>query len=853
MHTFKKFTAFLTCCFITFFITQVRPNQVCSVASLKVQSKPTDAPPADSIFGIINAYAVVNAFDCARSLLLVDDPTGFTQGDRVLIIQMQGAKVNLTNTASFGDVVDMNQVGNFEFSKIESINGNEIQLWYELIKPYDLSGSVQLVKVPEYTDVFTGNLTCQPWNGKTGGILALTVKNEITLHRDMDVSGKGFLGGTFIDVDQSIYHETGYTYPINPLLAAQKGTGVAILAPEFSFGRGACANGGGGGNAHNAGGGGGAGAGSGGAGGLEYYTIPAAPTIGTNGMGGKPFLPNSKDKITLGGGGGAGHSNDFVSSNGGAGGGIIILQAGTIKNSTHTIRANGEDIYGPSGNIANDGQGGGGGGGTIVIDALKVDGTLSCSANGGRGGDCLFYVAEQIIGPGGGGGGGKILVQNNVLNKIVPSVLGGMPGTANQNLLNGAASGATGLVLPDPSILNDNVLAFPFKIIELNVVQPECSNEFNGQISVLNETANLFSINLAPFGPNPVFDTLTEGAYFIRVFDPIKNCTKDTIVTLTDLNERYLRFENEIIRCLGDTVMINNIIYTTTSLFRDTLESQTLDCDTIKTYQLQFLPNLTQQRTLAFCPGTSITIQGKIYTQPGTILDTLSSLLQCDTVRTTFLTFTETPRIQRNILLCRGEQVRINGMVYDSNAVVLDTIRTPDNCDTIRLNTIVLDDLPPTDFPQDTFLCPGTVLTLSNPFVDPNNGTPYQPNFSFAQPGVYAFSGRNANFCPESVQITVQTCCNEKGIYVPNIFSPNDDGENDRFCVFPVEACSNYQLQVYDRWGNLLFTGLDAANCWDGTFRDKMVPPGVYTWFLSFFAQDQGNRAVLKGSVTVIR
>lgn len=145
------------------------------------------------------------------------------------------------------------------------------------------------------------------------------------------------------------------------------------------------------------------------------------------------------------------------------------------------------------------------------------------------------------------------------------------------------------------------------------------------------------------------------------------------------------------------------------------------------------------------------------------------------------------------------------------------------------------------------------MLTLSNPFADPNNGTPYQPNFSFAQPGVYAFSGQNANFCPESVQITVQTCCNEKGIYVPNIFSPNDDGENDRFCVFPVEACSNYQLQVYDRWGNLLFTGLDEVQCWDGTFRDKMVPPGVYTWFLSFFAQDQGNRTVLKGSVTVIR
>jgi gliding motility-associated-like protein len=169
------------------------------------------------------------------------------------------------------------------------------------------------------------------------------------------------------------------------------------------------------------------------------------------------------------------------------------------------------------------------------------------------------------------------------------------------------------------------------------------------------------------------------------------------------------------------------------------------------------------------------------------------------------------------------------------------------------VNKILVDNLPPTYFPVDTFWCPGTVLTLENPFLDPGTGSNWTPLLQINQVGTYYFSGVNANRCPETASVEVNTCCNEKRIYVPNIFSPNADGDNDSFCVYTIPSCSNYQLRIFDRWGSLMFVGNNGSSCWDGTFRSKQVLPGVYTWFLQYESQETGKSAILKGSVTLIR
>ena len=95
-------------------------------------------------------------------------------------------------------------------------------------------------------------------------------------------------------------------------------------------------------------------------------------------------------------------------------------------------------------------------------------------------------------------------------------------------------------------------------------------------------------------------------------------------------------------------------------------------------------------------------------------------------------------------------------------------------------------------------------------------------------------------------------------VFVPNVFSPNDDGENDYFTVFTgPEVPLVRRLAVFDRWGGLVFEARDfapgdAAGRWNGAARKREAGPGVYTWMCEVELAD-GSRKKLSGDVTLIR
>ena len=99
---------------------------------------------------------------------------------------------------------------------------------------------------------------------------------------------------------------------------------------------------------------------------------------------------------------------------------------------------------------------------------------------------------------------------------------------------------------------------------------------------------------------------------------------------------------------------------------------------------------------------------------------------------------------------------------------------------------------------------------------------------------------------------------NSREVYIPNVFSPNFDGIND---VFTVHAGTSVKvietLQVFDRWGNLIYQGdnLDPSNLnigWDGSYRGQMLNPAVFAYFAIVEYLD-GEREIYKGDVSLIR
>jgi len=108
--------------------------------------------------------------------------------------------------------------------------------------------------------------------------------------------------------------------------------------------------------------------------------------------------------------------------------------------------------------------------------------------------------------------------------------------------------------------------------------------------------------------------------------------------------------------------------------------------------------------------------------------------------------------------------------------------------------------------------------------------------------------------CPATDRMLVTV---EANVYAPNVFKPESIYGNDRFTLFSHEALPIHRLVIFDRWGeqvfeNHNFSTSNPANGWDGTFRGKLVQPGVFV----FFAEVEilpGKVVKMQGDVTLVR
>jgi hypothetical protein len=99
----------------------------------------------------------------------VDNVSGFSVGDTILLIQMQGVKI--LTASNYGNLQDkVGEPGMHEFMIILSINGGtrEIVFRNNILKTYDILGNLQILRVPYYNSAtITGKLFCSPWDTLT--------------------------------------------------------------------------------------------------------------------------------------------------------------------------------------------------------------------------------------------------------------------------------------------------------------------------------------------------------------------------------------------------------------------------------------------------------------------------------------------------------------------------------------------------------------------------------------------------------------------------------------------------------------------------------------------------------------
>lgn len=186
------------------------------------------------------------------------------------------------------------------------------------------------------------------------------------------------------------------------------------------------------------------------------------------------------------------------------------------------------------------------------------------------------------------------------------------------------------------------------------------------------------------------------------------------------------------------------------------------------------------------------------------------------------------------------------------------------NSDTITFLPELL--IAPT-LPSDTTFCKNTQLVLDayqanilryqwegfSAFYGQNNLD--SSSFIISKGGIYSVTVSNE--CRDLVQIidVIQEDC---GCYpfVPNAFTPNNDGYNDQFKIFHNCLITNYTFKIFNRWGENVFQSEDVNIGWTGTHNGKLAPSGVYVWMIEYEAigaDGQPEKRLEKGDVTLIR
>lgn len=117
------------------------------------------------------------------------------------------------------------------------------------------------------------------------------------------------------------------------------------------------------------------------------------------------------------------------------------------------------------------------------------------------------------------------------------------------------------------------------------------------------------------------------------------------------------------------------------------------------------------------------------------------------------------------------------------------------------------------------------------------------------KPMVFTVTIYDINGCSASDKVRIYY---DAIIYVPNTFTPNQNGTNETFFALGVNI-RDFKLEIFNRWGELIYTGDALSQMWDGTYAGLPSPDGVYTWKIEYSEILNAERHQIVGHVNLLR
>ena len=310
------------------------------------------------------------------------------------------------------------------------------------------------------------------------------------------------------------------------------------------------------------------------------------------------------------------------------------------------------------------------------------------------------------------------------------------------------------------------------------ITDESCENENDGEISIdINGSSsyNISSNGTVVFSGvgqgNYNIQNLSDGTYTIYITDNVFSNCDTTINCIISPGDPTYSTNIDTSICNGSSLMINGITYNSNNLTGTQIFSSISGCDSVVNITVTENPLIFSVIDTTICSNDSLLINGTIYgTNNPSGQEIYLSTNGCDSTVFINITFNQQPSVTSNFsdtTVCEDDTITIYGIgavSYIWNNNILDSV----------------------------------------PIIGPDEGT-------------YVVTGTDSLNCSNTYQFTLNTefCPREPYfLIIPNVFTPNGDGEND---IFEPNGTSFEQksMNIFNRWGQLIFEDYYGIG-WDG-------------------------------------
>jgi|GEM_PF-5185966 gliding motility-associated-like protein len=382
--------------------------------------------------------------------------------------------------------------------------------------------------------------------------------------------------------------------------------------------------------------------------------------------------------------------------------------------------------------------------------------------------------------------------------------------------------------------------------------QPMCHSDSNGiiQVTVTGGNDLTYSWDCCPSVTGPVLNNLVSGTYQLTVTNS-QGCSLVQAFTLPE----------------PEPFIVESVI------FPDTCKNRPMGA-----VQLQSIFGQNPPYSFTWSNGHSSQNINELFS--GTYQVTITDSHGCDAVFGFEVGFLADPHVDiypDTSSICKGDTITLTAsggntylwspswclepvndylvMAFPDHSMTINVVGSDlYHCQDTSNAFVKVIPLPEVNLGGDRWLPLGQQLTLIVPYGYDHflwSTGSVAPSIIVADTGLYWLTVWNS-LCQNTDSIHVFEILD---IWAPNAFSPNKDGNNDYFSAVCL-SCTELEMNIFNRWGELIYSDNSLDSKWDGTYQGNLCPAGIYTYTIRFHKPSPKNyegNGMLKGYVFLLR